>query len=181
MKAFFAALLVALVIAIPVQAACPNITGPFFLGPYSWYEYRFALSCAGTTGSVGTSTLSCFGDPAHTFTGSGTVQYSYTVSAGDPYINYTKWQVAQFFDFNDPSNSNTNTLNASVSVTHNGSTTSYTILNYNGSIGDLSCARYDYFYFTAVAGDTITVTVTATNFNSPNTVIKAGSPILFNG
>ena len=67
------------------------------------------------------------------------------------------------------------------SIASNGSTTSYTILSWDGADGDLSCARYDYWYFTAVVNDTITVTITGTNFNSPGTTIKAGTPILFNG
>ena len=92
-------------LSVPAYGSCPNVSGPFFLGPYYWYEWDWATSCAGTTGSVSTSTLSCFSDPAYQFTGSsGTVTYSYTVGASDPVVDTTKWQVTQFFDFNDPNN-----------------------------------------------------------------------------
>jgi len=164
------------------QASCPNITGPYFLGSYYWYEYSFSTSCAGTSGSgVSTSALSCYSDPAYQFTGSsGTVTYSYVVGANDPIINSAHWEVSLFVDFNDPSSSPYNTLNASVSVTHNGSTTSHTIVSQNGTQGSLSCARYDYWFFSAVANDTITVTITGTNFNGGSTIIKAGTPLISN-
>lgn len=184
MKSILAVVLLALVaVAFPVSAyaSCPDVTGPFLLGPYYWYQWEWDTSCAGTSGSVSTDTLSCFSDPAYKFTGTGTVTYSHTVTANDPVVDTAKWQVAQFVDFDDPSNSQYNTFTATLSVTHNGSTTSHGIVTWNGSLGDISCNRYDYWYFTAVTGDTITVTLSATNFNNPNTVIKAGTPILFNG
>ena len=181
MKSVIVAVVVALLFSpLNAYAACPNITGPFFCcGSGYWYEYKWDASCAGTSGSVGSGTLSCYNEPSKAITGaSGTVTYSYTVGASDPLLNSNKWSVSMFVDFDDPNNSQYNTLTASVGVTHNGSTTSNTIFSHNGTQGDLSCSRKGYYYFTAVVGDTITVTITGTNF-SANT-IEAGVPFLFN-
>jgi hypothetical protein len=184
MKAITAVFAIALFSILPTvaYAACPNITGPYICCGTSWYQYDWPNSCAGTGGSgVSTATLSCYSLGGHQFTGSsGSVSYQHTVQSTDPVTNYNNWQVSAYFDFDDPSNSQYNTLTATVSVTHNGSTTSYTFLNWSGASGDLSCGRYGYYYFTAVVGDTITVTYNATNFNNPNTVIKASTPTLFN-
>jgi hypothetical protein len=160
-------------------AICPSIQTGYCCGTY-WYQYDFAAGCAGTSGSVSTSTLSCGSTPAYQFTGSGTVSYAYTVGANDPIINSARWSAGLLVDFDDPNNSPYNTLNASVSVTHNGSTTSYAILAWDGLTGDTACDRDDYRYFSAVAGDTITVTITATNFNNGSTTIRAAAPFLFN-
>lgn len=182
MKSFLAVFFVAFIAAFPapLYAACPTFRSGACCGTV-WEEYDWTLSCAGTAGSVSTSTLSCYSAPAYNFTGSsGSATYSYTVGASDPLYNTAKWSAGVFVDFNDTTNSQYNTLNISVSVTHNGSTTSHTILNWSGATGDISCNRYDYFYFTAVVGDTITVTITATNFSSGSTTIKVGEPFLFN-
>jgi hypothetical protein len=173
------AIILAAVLSSNVYASCPNIQAGYCCGTY-WYQYDFAAGCAGTSGSVAASTLSCSSTPAYQFTGSGTVSYSYTVGANDPIINSARWSAGLLFDFDDPNNSPYNTLNASVSVTHDGSTTSYTILAWNGLTGDTACDRDDYWHFGAVAGDTITVTITATNFNSGSTTIRAAAPFLFN-
>jgi hypothetical protein len=181
MKSVIAVAVIALLLTpVNAYAACPNITGPYICcGSGYWHEYEWDASCAGTSGSVGSGTLSCFNSPSKTFTGaSGTVTYSYTIGASDPINNSNKWSVGLFLDFDDSTDSQYNTITASVSVTHNGSTTSNTIKTHNGTQGDLGCNRYDYWYFTAVPGDTITVTITGTNFSA--NAIEAGVPFLMN-
>jgi hypothetical protein len=184
MKSILAAFVIALVL-LPgsAYASCPNITYGACCG-VAWYEYSFALTCAGTSGSIAPTTLSCSypltPPPAYQFNGtSATVTYSYTIGANDPMMNPAHWSAGLLIDLDDPSASQYNTLNATVSVTHNGSTTSNTIVSRNGTQGTVSCTRYDYYYFTAVAGDTITVTITGTNFNSGSTKIRASEPFLF--
>jgi hypothetical protein len=174
MAVFFIAFVAAF--PAPLYASCPDITS------YSrWVEYDWTLGCAGTTGSPGTTTLSCFSLPAHNFTASSSsATYSYTIQSGDPIYDTTKWSSSVYVDFNDNTNSSSNTLSISVSHTHNGVTTSHTMLNWNGALGDFACRNYGYFYFTAVVGDTITVTVNATNFSSASTTIKVAAPMLFN-
>jgi|ERR1041385_917803 hypothetical protein len=184
MKSTLAVVAIALVI-FPVNAfaSCPDITYGACCG-IAWYEYRFTTACAGTSGSVSTTTLLSCSYPltppdGYQFTGSGTVTYSYTLGASDPILNSAHWSAGLIVEFSDPNNSPYNTLNATISVTHNGSTTTNTIVSHDGTQGTLSCSRYDYYYFSAVAGDTLTVTITGTNFNSGSTTIKAGEPFLF--
>lgn len=183
MKSFIAVIFAAFIAVFPapLYAACPNIHSGACCGTF-WYEYDWTLACAGTSGSVSASTLSCFSSPAYSFTGSsGTATYSYTIGASDPIANTAKWSAGVFLDATDTTDSQFNTLLVTVSVTHNGSTTSNTIFSWNGQTGgDVSCGRYDYWYFTAVVGDTITVQVSATNFSSGSTTIKVGEPFLFN-
>ncbi len=179
MRSAVVALLLTFALPYNLYAACPNINSGACCGTF-WYEYAFTTSCAGTSGSVSNSTLSCYSTPAHSFTGTGTVTYSYTIGASDPIINSNHWSASIFVDFDDPNNSQFNTLNITVGVTHNGVTTSNTLLSWNGQSGDLSCSREDFWYFSAVAGDTISVTISATNFNSGSTTIKTAAPILFN-
>jgi hypothetical protein len=182
MKNFIVALVIAGTAVLPMNAyaSCPDIHSGACCGTF-WYEYDWTTSCAGTSGSVSSSTLSCYSTPAYAITGSsGTITYSYTIGGSDPIANTTHWSAGLFVDFDDPNNSQYNTLNVTVSVTHNGSTSSNTILSWNGQSGDISCGRYDYYFFTAVAGDTITVTISGTNFNTSNTTIKAAAPFLFN-
>lgn len=166
-------------LSMNAYAICPTTQAGYCCGTY-WYQYNFAAGCAGTSGSVGASTLSCGSTPAYQFTGSGTVSYSYTIDANDLFYNSARWSAGLLVDFDDPHNSPYNTLNASVSVTHNGSTSSYTILAWDGLSGDKACDRDDYGHFSADVGDTITVTITATNFNDGTMTIRAAAPFLFN-
>jgi hypothetical protein len=98
---------------------------------------------------VSTTTLSCSypltPPPAYQFNGtSATVTYSHTLTANHPILNSAHWEAGLIIDFDDPSSSQYNTLNATVSVTHNGSTTSNTIVSRNGTQGTVSCTRYDF-------------------------------------
>ena len=181
MKSIVASAAIMLVLFFPANAlaSCPNITGPYSCCGTSWYQYELDPSCAGTSGSVSSATMSCYSQAGHQYTGNGTVTYTYTIGQSDPILNSAHWSAQVYVDFNDPNNSIYDTLNLSVSVTHNGSTTSYTMLSQNGTQGSLSCSTAAYWYFTAVAGDTITLTFTATNYYS-NTTIKTGTPLIFN-
>src|SRR5881394_2678731 len=166
MRSIFAVCAIALVL-FPVSAfaSCPDIYGPYSCCGTSWYVYSWTLACAGTSGSVSSTTDSC-GDNVYAMTGSSaTITYTYTIGASDPIINQNNWQASLYVQFSDPTSNANNNINATVSVRHNGQIVSNnTIVSQNGTQGSLDCGPFRaYYYYTAVAGDTITVTVTGSN------------------
>ena len=177
MKSITAVFVAAMMLFAPSAfAACPDITGPYCLFAGCWYQYEQAPSCAGTSGNVSPTTLWCFNTPALSFgTGSSSATYSFVIGANDPAGNmdvdlrYVEWY--------DPNNSIYNTLTATVSVTHNGSTTSQQFYSINGTTSK-SCQLSNYASFSAQAGDTVTVTINTTIFNS-NVTAKIGAPLIF--
>jgi hypothetical protein len=182
MKAVLALFAIVLVL-FPASAfaSCPDILGPYYWSTSTWYVYSFGTSCAAGSGSVCSTTDGC-SDPAIGYpNGYGTVSYYYEIGANDPIPNSNQWSAGLYADFSDPNNSASNYLTATVNVVHNRATTTYTIFSVNGSTGSLNCGPFQsYYYFTAVAGDTIYVTITGNNANPSNTVIRASAPFLEN-
>ncbi|MDQ3282506.1 MAG: hypothetical protein M3Q69_13985 [Acidobacteriota bacterium] len=172
----FLAIAVLTLSPLTAYAGCPSIIGPTLCCGRSWYQYQFDTSCAGTSGSVSNATLWCYSTPAKQFgTGSSSVTYSYTIGANDPIL--ATWDAdIRYVEWYDPNNSIYNTLTATVSVQHNGVTTSSTFLNINGTTSK-SCSL-EGGTFSAVAGDTVTVTINATIFNS-NVTAQVGQVSLF--
>lgn len=178
MKSVTALFVVAVMLFAPAAfAACPNINGPYCMFAGCWYEYTQDTSCAGTTGNVSSTTLWCYNTPALQFgTGSSSATYSFTLGPSDPVG--TSWDVdLRYVEWSDPNASIYNTLTATVSVTHNGSTTSQTFYSINGTVSK-SCALSNYATFNATTGDTITVTINTTIYNS-NVTAKVGTPYIF--
>lgn len=160
------------VFPLTAYAGCPTIVGPTACCGRYWYYYNFDTSCAGTSGNVSTTNMWCYSTPAHQFgTGTSTVTYSYTIGSSDPVL--TTWAAElRYVEWSDPNNSIYNTLVATVSVTHNGSTTSNTFLSINGTTSR-SCSL-ESGGFSATTGDTITVTITTTIYNS-NVTAQVGA------
>lgn len=158
-------------------AACPDITGPYCLFAGCYYIYEQSPSCAGTTGNVSSTTLWCYSTPALQFgTGSSSATYSFVVGPNDPVSNNMTVDL-RYVEWSDPNASIYNTLTATVSVTHNGSTSSQTFYSINGQTTQ-SCALSSYATFSAAHGDTITVTINTTIYNS-NVTAQVGSPKIF--
>ena len=182
MKYITAVVAIAVMAIFPLNAfaGCPTINGPYSCCGTSWYDYTFDTTCAGTTGNVTSATLWCYSTPAKQFgTGSSSATYSFTIGANDPILNANNWQVdLRYVEWSDPNSSIYNTLSATVSVTHNGSTTSNTFFSINGTNTE-SCALSSYAVFSAVAGDSITVTINTTIYNS-NVTAQVGAPHIFN-
>jgi hypothetical protein len=180
MKSVYAVLLAAVMLfAAPTAfAGCPSITGPYCLFLGCWYQYEQDTTCAGTTGNVSYTNLWCYNTPALQFgTGSSSATYSFTIGPNDP-INNNSWEVdLRYVEWSDPNQSIYNTLSATVSVTHNGSTTSHTFYSINGT-DTQSCALSSYSPFNATNGDTITVTINTTIYNS-NVTAQVGAPLIF--
>jgi len=175
---------VSIVLAIAVSlspagafAACPDQHGPHFIGPITYYTFTFDTSCASTSGSVSTTTLSCYSDPAYSWDyGSGSADYSMTVPYG---MGGSNWSVAVFVDLNDPYTSNMNAIAASVYVWHNGNvSSSQTIFIHQGDQGSLSCQRFDSSAFSVVAGDTIQILMGGQSYNYA-TSMKISTPTVF--
>lgn len=184
MKRKMAVIAIAVMAIFPLNAfaGCPTISGPYSCCTYVYYTYVFDTSCAGTTGNVSATTQYCDfynPTPAKQFgTGSSSATYSYTVGANDPIVDSNNWEVdLRYVEWSDPNASVYNTLSATLSVTHNGSTTSNTFSSINGTTSQ-NCTS-PYATFSAVAGDTITVTVNTTIYNS-NVTARVGAPMLFN-
>jgi hypothetical protein len=158
-------------------ATCPSINGPYCLFAGCWYEYSLETTCAGRAGNVSHTTSSCDNRPALQFgTGSSSAIYSFTLGPNDPVGS--SWDVQlRSVQWSDPNASIYNTFTATVSVTHNGSTTSQTFYSVNGKTAK-NCGRSSAGRFYATYGDTITVTVHTTIHNN-NVVAKVGAPIIF--
>jgi hypothetical protein len=179
MKYATAVIAIALMAVFPLNsyAACPNINGPYSCCGLTWYDYTPDTSCAGTSGNVSPATLWCYSTPAKQFgSGSSSVTYSFTIGQNDPVLN--SWSVdLRYVEWSDPNASIYNTLSATVSVTHNGSTSSQTFYSINGQTTQ-SCALSSYATFSATHGDTIAVTINATIYNS-NVTAQGGAPHVF--
>jgi opacity protein-like surface antigen len=178
MKSIAAAFVVAVMLFAPAAfAACPDITGPYCMFAGCWYQYEQAPTCAGTTGNVSNTTLWCYNTPAKSFgTGSSSATYTFTVGANDP-VSSSYDVDLRYVEWSDPNASIYNTLTATVSVTHNGSTSSQTFYSINGTVTK-SCALSNYTTFYATAGDTVSVTINTTIYNS-NVTAKVGAPLIF--
>jgi opacity protein-like surface antigen len=178
MKSITAFVVLASMLFTPAAfAACPNITGPYCLFLGCWYEYEQSPTCAGTTGNVSNSTMWCYNTPAKSFgTGSSSATYTFTIGASDPVAS--RYEVdLRYVEWSDPNASIYNTLSATVSVTHNGSTTSQTFYSINGTVTK-SCALSNSATFYATAGDTVSVTINTTIYNS-NVTAQVGAPLIF--
>jgi hypothetical protein len=185
MKYATAVIAIAVMAIFPLNAfaGCPTINGPYSCCGNFYYTYVFDTSCAGTSGNVSATTMYCDfynSTPAKQFgTGSSSATYSFIVGASDPIVDSNNWEVdLRYVEWSDPNASMYNTLSATLSVTHNGSTTSNTFYSINGTTSQ-NCALSSYASFSAVAGDTITVTVNTTIYNS-NVTAQVAAPILFN-
>ncbi|HET7435865.1 MAG TPA: hypothetical protein VFN10_14250 [Thermoanaerobaculia bacterium] len=179
MKAIAAVLALVLVVVPSAFAGCPTISGPYICCGTAWYQYSWSTSCAGTTGNVSNATMWCYSTPAKAFgTGSSSATYSYTIGSSDPIANH--WSAdLRYVEWSDPNGSASNTLSATLSVTHNGSTTSRTLFSVNGqSSKSCSLEGTGATNFDAAVGDTVTITINASIVNS-NVTAQVGAPTLY--
>jgi len=168
---------VVMLLAPAAFAGCPDIIGPVFCCGTSWYEYRQDTTCAGRTGNVSYTNLWCYNTPALQFgTGSSSATYSFVIGPSDP-VSSNMTVDLRYVEWSDPNASIYNTLSATVSVTHNGSTSSQTFYSINGTTSQ-SCSLSSYATFSATNGDTITVTINTNIFNS-NVTAQVGAPHIF--
>lgn len=166
--------LAVLFVAHSASAACPTI---YHQGNPAWYQFNVDSSCLSSSGATG-GTLSC-GWGGYLF-GSGFSNYtswSFTVPAdGTPTANSSTyylrstWSASIWLDFSSPTQSAWDTLNATVTVTHNGSNTVYPLVYLSGATASTqSCARHD-VYFSATNGDTITVNISTSKWGSGSSI-----------
>lgn len=157
-------------------ASCPTQTGPYMSGPFTWYVFNFDTSCASTSGSVSTTTLSCFSLPGYQWNyGSGWADYQMTV----PINVYSNFSVGVYVDFSDPHAYYGDAIAAVVTAMHNTTVThNETIFIHQGNQGSLSCVRFDSSEFTASPGDTIEVTLTGQSYYSDATM-QISTPFVF--
>jgi hypothetical protein len=143
-----------------------------FWGCYYIFSYP-TTSCASTSGSLTSTTLSCYSWPAYQFTGTGYADYTMVVPSG---LGGSHWSVKHFVDMNSTSHSDW--LYATVMVIHNGTTTySTTYFSHNGDQGALSCAAEGSGFFSAADGDTIVVETGGVNATS--STLAQGTPQIF--
>lgn len=182
---FTAVVLTLILCSVQAQASCPSIWLHSCCGT-SWYEFDVDSSCLDSSG-VSTTTLSCsIAGYDHGFGSRNYTTWTYTIPAdGTPinanqtYYKLPNWAASVWVDFSSPNQSYYDNMTGTVTVTHNGVNTWYTIFSFSGNVSSSqSCARQD-VTFSATNGDTITITISSTKFNS-NAVIKASLPVVFN-
>jgi len=140
-----------------VMATCTDVTGPTCWAGICYYDYSNSPSCYTTYNTSGV-TSSC-GYGAWSFGDSSSANFS--IPVGTFYHDNT-WKVAARVYFNDPNNSSANWVTFGVTVRHsNNTTTSYPILTWSGTDGDITGCVISSVDFTATTGDTIEVGIAA--------------------
>lgn len=176
---FVTLLLVIAMVVFPSNAfaSCPTQTGPFTVGFFNYYEFNFDTSCATTSGSVSTASMSCYSLPSyHWDYGTGSVvDYQMTV----PINVFSNFSVSVFVDFSDPHSDYQDAISATVIAMHNTTVThNETIMLHAGNQGSLSCTRFDSGTFSASAGDTIEIVMTGQSSHS-DTTMQISTPVVF--
>ncbi|HEX7678057.1 MAG TPA: hypothetical protein VF713_08040 [Thermoanaerobaculia bacterium] len=166
--------LVAILIGPAGFAACPDQAGPYCLWFGCYYVFSFpTTSCASTSGSLTSTTLSCYSWPAYQITGTGYADYTMVVPTG---MGGSHWSVEQYVDMNSTSHSDW--LYAVVLVIHNGTNTyAATYFSHTGDQGALSCQPEGSGFFSAADGDTIFVETGGVN--STSSTMAQGTPLVF--
>jgi hypothetical protein len=168
-RALAIVMLLSMVVAGEAMAACPDISGPT-CSPSCFYNYALAQSCYSTANATGGQTSSC-GNEAWSFGDSGSAVAQFTV--GSTYYNADHWKLTSRIYFNDPNNSNTNWVWFAARVYHNGNPTTYQILSWSGTDGDITGCALSSSDFHAVTGDTIEVwVVTAAASGTPTITVE---------
>lgn len=165
-------LLLSAAVALPIHATCPTPpSGPSCAGGLCWYTYTPDDECLQLSGSVSSTTLSCYGWNGYEFgNGAGsTVSYTFTIGANDPIGNFSG---TSYVDFDDPNDSAYDQIQGWARVTHNGSDTYTNLFTHAGYMGDLSCQPLS-GHFSATNGDTVMVYLRVTKWYG-NATIKAG-------
>jgi hypothetical protein len=140
------------------------------VGPVPWWDYTknpltvegdatcWTLSTGWTPGETSCSYTSSDG---WTFTGgrAKTMTHQFVVGANDS--GSSSWSAGFDLEFVDPYDDWYSQISLTVSVTHNGVTTTTTLYSHTGNNGDVCGAQYG--SFTAVNGDTVKFTFKATN------------------
>lgn len=163
-----------MLLAPPAFAACPDVSGPYCLST-CWFLFEQAPSCAGTTGNVSSTTSSCYNNTPVLQFGTGSSSATYSFVLDHDYVSGEGDIELRFVEWNDPNASIYNTLTATISVTHNGTTTSQQFYSINGT--QTNNCQWAWGLFSAQNGDTITVTVNTT-INNSNVTARVG-PALF--
>jgi hypothetical protein len=161
--------------AAAASATCPSVHASGG-GGHSWYELDVDSSCLSNNGGFSTTILSCpaSGYSADAFGSSAS--WSFVVPSG--YTWYSNWSVTAFVDFDSPTHTIYDSLYATVSVIHNGTSTNYSLFHLQGnSATSQSCARYDKS-ITATTGDTITISYSGSSAADGGTM-KATVPVVF--
>lgn len=159
--------------------SCPDIYGPVQVGSFLWYQYAIDDSCYSSSGNVTGMAVSCSGLDGWQF-GTGwvnAVEFSFPV--GSEVLNPDAWSAGSFIEFSDPNDSIYNDILFTVTVTHPNTTQDvYTILDWNGTDGELSGCNDVTGEFSADTGDEVTVRIESTRWYS-NAVIQASAPRIF--
>lgn len=185
MKTASSIVLVLLTLLLPLSAGrifaqtCPTPpTGPHEGGGVYWYNYTPDVSCWSSSGSVSSTTLSCYGTSGFSY-GMGWVnKITYTFTIGPNYPVLETWSADAFIEFNDPNDSIYNKIEIWAIVLHtNGTSTWYQLFSHSGPMGDIDCTRQG-GNFSATQGDTVTIEITSTKWYS-NTIIKSSGARIF--
>jgi hypothetical protein len=157
-------------------ATCPDISGPT-CSPSCFYNYAIAQSCY-STDHASPTTSSC-GNEAWSFGDAGSAYFQFTV--GSTYYNADHWKATSRIYFNDPNNSNTNWVWFAVRVYHNGNPTTYQIVSWSGTDGDITGCALSSSDFHAVTGDSVEIwVVTAAASGTPTITVETPNLVNYN-
>lgn len=151
-----------------------------------WYQLDVDSSCFSGSGAT-SALLSCgFGGYSFGTGSSSSASWTFTVPAdgttivaGDHYYRMSNWSVAMKVDFDSPTQSFWDWVQAKVYVNHNGTITQTTVFTLAGNTATSQGCGNKSANFSATNGDTITVTVSVSKLD-PNANIKVSLPIIFN-
>jgi hypothetical protein len=187
LKPFLSLSLVILFIAANASASCPTI---YLLGccGTSYYTFNVDTSCITAQNLMTAQNNSCSMSGYSSDGGySNYVEWTYVIPAdGTPTANghyfyqlSTNYSATVWVDFDSPDQTFYDSLSGTVTVTHNGTPTNYSILSLRGSSASTQiCGRFDR-NFTATNGDTIKLRINATKFGTGSTIVTS-LPTVFN-
>ena len=177
MRTYVTLLLVVALAVFPEYAfaACPNRTcvngpGPQGNCPTCYYYFDVNTTCPTITNATLTTGW-CSGSMLQFGTGTGMVDWHMIVPTG----HGGSCTLAQIYvDFYDPNGSSSNTLTATVYVTHNVTPVySSQFFSHNGSQSQLTCPANGSSTFTVSDGDRIDI-----EFDSNISVTTNGTPVI---
>ncbi len=185
-KAVMAVSFVALFIlaGTAAHASCPTITPHSCCGMPTYYQFDVDSTCLSSYGASSTSVSWCYpmyvSGYSYAMGFDNYTTWSFTVPAdGNGYAIQANWSASTMVTFSSPTSSTYDGIRGYVSVTHNGTLTTYNwFYLYGNTSGSQYCSNQN-VSFSATTGDTITLSIYNTRWDT-NAVTEAGIPYVVN-
>lgn len=148
--------------AVPMYSqTCP--TPPSFqtFYPCYWDDYSPEPACIVASGSVGTTTTSCWLSDEYEYF-DGMISYTFTVEPTVEGESYSYMEATTYVDFDDPYDDWNNYIEMRAIVTSNGVSTTHYLFYHDGLTVDLSCHKAT-GTFSVKNGDTVEIQIIGKN------------------